>query len=73
MVTDVVWTLTASILLSAGADGRIQIYAMDIDLLMSLARSRVTRDLSPEDCQKYVHLDEVSPSRDAKARARQNP
>jgi hypothetical protein len=34
---------------------------MDIDLLMSLARSRVTRNLTPEECKKYLHLDEVPP------------
>jgi hypothetical protein len=34
---------------------------MDIDLLMSLARSRVTRNLTHEECRKYLHLDEVPP------------
>jgi hypothetical protein len=34
---------------------------MDIDLLMALARSRVTRNLTVEECQKYLHLDEVPP------------
>jgi len=48
-------------LLSAGADGIIQVYAMDIDLLLSLARSRATRNLTPEECQRYLHLDEVPP------------
>jgi hypothetical protein len=32
-----------------------------IDLLMSLARSRVTRNLTPEECRQYLHLDEVPP------------
>jgi hypothetical protein len=34
---------------------------MDIDLLLSLARSRVTRNLTPEECEKYLHLDELLP------------
>lgn len=38
-----------------------QVHAMNVDLLMSLARSRVTRNLTPEECQKYLHLDEVPP------------
>jgi hypothetical protein len=34
---------------------------MDIGLLMSLASSRVTRDLTPEECRKYLHRDDVPP------------
>ncbi len=55
------WSADGKILLSAGDDGIIQVYAMDIDLLLSLARSRVTRNLTLEECQKYLHLDEVPP------------
>jgi len=46
------------ILISGGTDGLMQVYAMDIDLLMSLARTRVTRNLTPEECRKYLHRDE---------------
>src|SRR5262249_54769273 len=42
-VRSVTWTPDAKRLFSAGDDGIIQVYAMDIDLLMALARSRVTR------------------------------
>jgi WD40 repeat protein len=49
----------SKILLSAGEDRIIQVYAMDIDLLMSLARSRVTRNLTPEDCERYLHRKDV--------------
>jgi len=48
-------------ILSVGEDRIIQVYALDIDLLPSLARSHVTRNLTPEECQKYLHLDEVPP------------
>ncbi len=57
----VAWTPDCKRLLSAGNDGIIQVYAMDIDLLMSLARSCVTRNLTLEECRKYLHLDEVPP------------
>ena len=60
-VNSVAWTPDGKRLLSAGADGIIQVYAMDIDLLMSLARSRVTRNLTPEECRKYLHRDDVPP------------
>ena len=43
------------------SDGIIQVYAMDVDLLISLARSRVTRNLSPEECRKYFDRDDVPP------------
>jgi len=48
-------------LASAGGDGIVQVYAMGIELLMSLARSRVTRNLTLEECRKYLHLDKVPP------------
>jgi len=60
-VRSVVWTPDGSRLLSAGADGIIQVYAMDIDLLLSLARCRVNRNLTPEECRKYLHRDDVPP------------
>jgi hypothetical protein len=53
--------MTNKILVSGGEDGTMQIYAMDIDLLMLLARSRVTRNLTLEECKKYLHFDEVPP------------
>jgi hypothetical protein len=46
-------------LASAGADGIIQVYAMDVDELMLLARSRVTRNLTPEECEKYLNRIDV--------------
>jgi len=60
-VRSVVWTPDGKRLVSAGEDRIIQVYAMDIDLLMSLARSRVTRNLTLEECRKYLHRDDVPP------------
>jgi len=53
-VRSVTWTPDAKRLFSAGDDGIIQVYAMDIDLLMALARSRVTRNLTREECRKCL-------------------
>jgi WD40 repeat protein len=58
-VFDVVWAPDGNTLFSAGADEIIQVYAMDIDLLMSVARGRVTRNLSAEECRKYLHVEDV--------------
>jgi hypothetical protein len=48
-------------LASGGEDRIVQVYAMDIEVLMSLARSRVTRNLTLGECRKYLHRDEVPP------------
>ena len=55
----VAWSSDGRILLSGGGDGIIQVCAMEIDLLMSLARSRVTRNLTPEESEKYLHREKV--------------
>jgi hypothetical protein len=34
-------------------DGTTQVYAIDIHELLNLARSRVTRDLTPDECRQY--------------------
>jgi len=36
-------------------DGRVEVYAADIDGLIKLARTRVTRDLTPAERKKYLH------------------
>ncbi len=40
-------------LATASADKTVQVYAVDIDALITLAHSRVTRDLTPEECKQY--------------------
>jgi WD40 repeat protein/energy-coupling factor transporter ATP-binding protein EcfA2 len=40
-------------LATAGADATVQVFAVDIDALITLAHSRVTRDLTPEECKQY--------------------
>ena len=40
-------------LATASADKTVQVYAMSINDLLHLARSRVTRDLTPDECRKY--------------------
>ena len=34
-------------------DSSVQIYAMDIHVLLNLARNRVTSGLTPDECQRY--------------------
>jgi WD40 repeat protein/DNA-binding SARP family transcriptional activator len=44
-------------LATAGGDGTARIYALQGDELVRLARSRVTRVLTVEECRKYLHVD----------------
>ena len=64
-VRSVAWAPDGKRLLSGGDDGIIQVYAMDVDLLMSLARSRATRNLTPEECRRYLHRDDAPRSLEA--------
>jgi WD40 repeat protein len=36
-------------------DKTTRLYAMDIEDLLALARTRVTRSMKAEECQKYLH------------------
>ena len=42
---------------TAGADGIVQIYTTDMDELLEIAKSRVTRQLTVEEKEKYGVLD----------------
>ena len=61
VVNAVAWSPDGKRLATASVDRTVRQYAMGIDLLMSLARSRVTRNLTPNECRKYLHRDDVPP------------
>ena len=42
-------------LATAGADGTVRTYTPAMDELVSLAQSRLTRELTDEECQKFLH------------------
>ena len=48
-------------LASVDEDGTLRVYAMQIDDLLALARSRLTRSLTTEECQQYLHTDPCPP------------
>jgi WD40 repeat protein len=48
-------------LATAGQDGNLRVYLLNTEDLVALARSRLTRSLTTEECQKYLHM-EVCPS-----------
>jgi WD40 repeat protein len=43
-------------LATAGADKTVRFNALHIEDLMALARTRVTRPLTPKECQQYLAL-----------------
>ena len=48
-------------LATASADRSLQIYALDLRDLINLARSRVTRPLTSEECQRYFEFKDCPP------------
>ena len=46
---------------SVGRDHVVRIYALNMEELIAIARSRLTRDLTQNECQKYLHT-EMCPS-----------
>ena len=46
----------------ASGDGVVRVFVLPIDDLMSLAKSRVTRSLTPEECRKYLHVEQCPAS-----------
>ncbi len=44
--------------LAAGGGGTIRIYALPLDDIITIAKSRVTRALTTDECRKYLHAEE---------------
>jgi WD40 repeat protein len=45
-----------------GEDGNVRLYVLPIEELVALAQSRVTRPLTDEECQQYLHLKQCPPA-----------
>jgi len=62
-------------LATTGSDGTFRVYVLPIDQLVRIARQRLTRGLTPAECQQYLHVSTCPPSATvvAPAPARQAP
>jgi WD40 repeat protein/transcriptional regulator with XRE-family HTH domain len=61
-LTNVAFSPDGSQLAVASRDGTARIYLLKIEDLMALAKSRLTRSLTTEECQQYLHVEQC-PSR----------
>jgi WD40 repeat protein len=57
-VAGVSFSPNGSHLATAGFDGRARIFALELQELIALAESRLTRNLTTEECQRYLRLDQ---------------
>jgi WD40 repeat protein len=57
IVVDVLFSPDGKRLISASQDGTVRVYTLDLEELVELARDRVTRGLTTEECQRYLHVD----------------
>jgi WD40 repeat protein len=60
-VRDVAFSPDGNWLATGGADRLVHLYPLDLDQLIDLARTRVTRSFTRDECQKYLHVQTCPP------------
>ena len=62
VATSVSFSPDGSKLASTSADGSVRISAIELDDLITIAKGELTRSLTDEECQHYLHIDRCSDS-----------
>jgi WD40 repeat protein/DNA-binding SARP family transcriptional activator len=57
LVSGVAFSPDGTRLATSSYDGTVRLYVLRVEDLVSLARARVTRALTPEECRTFLHLD----------------
>jgi WD40 repeat protein len=57
LVTSLAFSPDGARLATGSRDGTVRVYALRLEDLVKIAKSRVTRSLTIEECQKYLHVD----------------
>ena len=60
-LTGVAFSPDGSQLAVGSRDGTDRIYLLNIEDLIALAKSRLTRQLTPEECQQFLHMEQCPP------------
>jgi WD40 repeat protein/DNA-binding SARP family transcriptional activator len=58
MLTGVAFSPDGTRLAASSNDGTVRIFVLPLDDLIAIAKSRVTRTLTNDECQKYLHVEE---------------
>ncbi len=61
-VFDVAFSPDGRLLATSSWDGTVRFYVLPIEELMALAKTRVTRSLTPDECRQFLHVDQCPPS-----------